>query len=100
MTSPLRKFLIQKGLSRAEVEVALIVSRGVTNCEASEELHVTEKTVKFHLTNIYKKMKCKNRQELIIRCAPFSDKEEPIQKDEVDFPSNVPGLPKGNEIDL
>ena len=53
----LRDILIQKGLSNREAEVAELVSKGLSNKEVANQLFVTEKTVKFHLTNIYKKMK-------------------------------------------
>ena len=54
----LRDVLIQKGLSNREAEVAELVSKGLSNKEVANQLFVTEKTVKFHLTNIYKKIKC------------------------------------------
>ena len=50
----LRDVLIQKGLSNREAEVAELVSKGLSNKEVANQLFVTEKTVKFHLTNIYK----------------------------------------------
>ena len=51
----LRDVLIQKGLSNRESEVAELVSKGLSNKEVANQLFVTEKTVKFHLTNIYKR---------------------------------------------
>ena len=48
----LRDVLIQKGLSNREAEVAELVSKGLSNKEVANQLFVTEKTVKFHLTNI------------------------------------------------
>jgi DNA-binding CsgD family transcriptional regulator len=61
----LRDILIQKGLSNREAEVAELVSKGLSN-----KLFVTEKTVKFHLTNIYKKMNLRSRAQLIVWCLP------------------------------
>lgn len=66
----LRDILIQKGLSNREAEVAELVSRGLSNKEVANQLFVTEKTVKFHLTNIYKKMSVKSRAQLIVWCLP------------------------------
>jgi len=66
----LRDVLIQKGLSNREAEVAELVSRGLSNKEVANQLFVTEKTVKFHLTNIYKKMNVKSRAQLIVWCLP------------------------------
>ncbi len=66
----LRDVLIQKGLSNREAEVAELVSKGLSNKEVANKLFVTEKTVKFHLTNIYKKMSVKSRAQLIVWCLP------------------------------
>lgn len=74
----LRDVLIQKGLSNREAEVAELVSKGLSNKEVANQLFVTEKTVKFHLTNIYKKMSVKSRAQLIVWCLPhlgFVDNE-------------------------
>lgn len=75
----LRDVLIQKGLSNREAEVAELVTKGLSNKEVANQLFVTEKTVKFHLTNIYKKMSVKSRAQLIVWCMPhlgFVEKEE------------------------
>lgn len=66
----LRDVLIQKGLSNRESEVAELVTKGLSNKEVANQLFVTEKTVKFHLTNIYKKMSVKSRAQLIVWCLP------------------------------
>ncbi len=75
----LRDVLIQRGLSNREAEVAELVTKGMSNKEVANQLFVTEKTVKFHLTNIYKKMNVKSRAQLIVWCLPhmgFIEKEE------------------------
>lgn len=72
----LREFLLQKGLSNREVEVAELVSKGMANKEVADRLFVTEKTVKFHLTNIYKKMAIKSRSQLIVWCLPHLRMQE------------------------
>ncbi|MFK8139475.1 MAG: response regulator transcription factor [Bdellovibrionales bacterium] len=72
----LREFLLQRGLSNREVEVAELVSKGMANKEVADKLFVTEKTVKFHLTNIYKKMEIKSRSQLIVWCLPHLRMQE------------------------
>ncbi|MFK8138193.1 MAG: LuxR C-terminal-related transcriptional regulator [Bdellovibrionales bacterium] len=67
----LRDVLTQKGLSNREAEVAELVVKGLSNKEVANQLFVTEKTVKFHLTNIYKKMGVKSRAQLIVWCMPY-----------------------------
>ena len=66
----LREVLIKEGLSNREAEVAELVTQGLSNKEVASRLFVTEKTVKFHLTNIYKKMNVKFRAQLIVWCLP------------------------------
>lgn len=75
----LKDVLIKEGLSNREAEVAELVTQGLSNKEVANRLFVTEKTVKFHLTNIYKKMNVKSRAQLIVWCLPnmtFADKTE------------------------
>ena len=60
MNEELRKL----GFSKREAEVAIVVAKGRTNKEAGSDLFVTEKTIKFHLTNIYKKAKINSRTQL------------------------------------
>lgn len=66
----LRDILIKEGLSNREAEVANLVIQGLSNKDVANRLFVTEKTVKFHLTNIYKKMHVKSRAQLIVWCLP------------------------------
>lgn len=81
----LRDVLIQKGLSNREAEVAELVTKGLSNKEVANQLFVTEKTVKFHLTNIYKKMNVKSRAQLIVWCLPHlgfvENQERPSQQE-------------------
>jgi DNA-binding CsgD family transcriptional regulator len=55
------------GLSKRETEVVAELITGVTNKEIANTLFVTEKTVKFHLTNIYKKLGTRRRLELAVK---------------------------------
>ena len=52
-------------LSRAQLMVANLLVQGLTNKEIANQLFVTEKTVKFHTTFIFKKTGCKNRGDFI-----------------------------------
>jgi DNA-binding NarL/FixJ family response regulator len=51
------------GLSRRETTILKLVAAGRSNREIAAELWVTEQTVKFHLTNIYRKIDVANRTE-------------------------------------
>jgi DNA-binding NarL/FixJ family response regulator len=51
------------GLTRREIEVLQLVANGHTNQVMGSMLWVTEQTIKFHLSNIYRKLKLSNRTE-------------------------------------
>ena len=96
----LRDVLLQKGLSNRESEVAELVTKGLSNKEVANQLFVTEKTVKFHLTNIYKKMNVKSRAQLIVWCLPhmgFVEKNE-APTAEVAGPQIIGGAAQANTI--
>lgn len=101
----LRDVLIQKGLSNRESEVAGLVTKGLSNKEVANQLFVTEKTVKFHLTNIYKKMQVKSRAQLIVWCLPHMDfitqdtvqaSAQPTTAINSNVGMNVQSMPVGN----
>jgi DNA-binding CsgD family transcriptional regulator len=62
--------LVGKGLTNREAEVAALVTKGLSNFEIGRMLFITEKTVKFHLQNIYTKLGLKSRAQLIVHCLP------------------------------
>jgi len=67
VTKKVKKDLIKnKGLTQRECDIFFAVGSGLTNLEASIECHVTEGTVKFHLTNIFKKLNLTNRSKVVI----------------------------------
>jgi DNA-binding NarL/FixJ family response regulator len=51
------------GLTERETAMLRALARGLSNAAISREFWVTEQTVKFHLTNIYRKLGVKNRTE-------------------------------------
>jgi DNA-binding NarL/FixJ family response regulator len=50
-------------LTDRELEILRLVSQGYTNGRIARELWVTEQTVKFHLSNTYRKLGVSNRTE-------------------------------------
>ena len=50
-------------LTSRELEVLQLVAGGATNGEIAQKLWVTEQTVKFHLSNVYRKLEVGNRTE-------------------------------------
>ena len=51
------------GLTERETAMLRALARGLSNAAISREFWVTEQTVKFHLTNIYRKLGVENRTE-------------------------------------
>jgi len=51
------------GLTERETTILRALARGLSNEAIGKELWVAEQTVKFHLTNIYRKLDVKNRTE-------------------------------------
>jgi DNA-binding NarL/FixJ family response regulator len=50
-------------LTRRELEILRLVAEGYSNSQLAKMLWVTEQTVKFHLSNIYRKLDVANRTE-------------------------------------
>lgn len=53
-------------LSPKEIKVAELISKGTSNKEIAETLHVTERTIKSHLTQIYAKLNIRDRMQLML----------------------------------
>jgi len=53
-------------LTETEIKIIKLVLTGMTNREVADELYISEKTVKFHLYKIFKKLTIKNRAGLIL----------------------------------
>lgn len=51
------------GLTRREREILALVAEGHPNSQLAKMLWVTEQTIKFHLSNIYRKLGVSNRTE-------------------------------------
>ena len=52
-------------LSARETEVLVLVSRGLSNRQVAQALHLSEATVKRHLANVYPKMGVQSRGEAV-----------------------------------
>jgi DNA-binding NarL/FixJ family response regulator len=51
------------GLTKREIEILRLTADGYSNSQLACKLRVTEQTVKFHLSNIYRKLDVSNRTE-------------------------------------
>ncbi|MDW7650967.1 MAG: response regulator transcription factor [Bacillota bacterium] len=53
----------EESLSRREVDVLVLIARGKSNKEIGSELYISEKTVKNHITNIFRKIRVTDRTQ-------------------------------------
>lgn len=61
------EFFLQDGLSECEAKVVQLVLKGISNRQIGSLLFISEKTVKFHLTRVFKKINVNSRSELMAR---------------------------------
>jgi len=55
-------------LSKRELQVAHKIMEGCSNKTIAEDLFISERTVKFHCANIYRKLNISSRTALIAGC--------------------------------
>ncbi len=63
-------------LTRREIEIARLICRGASNKKIANTLNITERTVKAHLTSIFKKLEVLGRLQLALRLKDsFSERQ-------------------------
>lgn len=55
-----------EGLTRREYEIAMLVRRGESNKKIAQQLGITERTVKAHLTEVFRKLHVSDRIKLAL----------------------------------
>src|SRR5581483_2720446 len=66
------------GLSERELEVLAALASAMSNQQIAKKLFVSEQTVKFHLSNIYRKLGARNRTEAVRIAVASGFVENPI----------------------
>jgi DNA-binding NarL/FixJ family response regulator len=66
------------GLTEREISILTALSRGLSNDEIAKEFWVARQTVKFHLTNIYRKLAVRNRAEAMRKAYSLGLVEHPL----------------------
>jgi DNA-binding CsgD family transcriptional regulator len=62
-----KPFMMLNELTNQQNKVVDLLMLGKTNKDIAKDLFVTEKTVKFHITNIFKSLNVKNRNQLFLK---------------------------------
>ncbi|MBS3900496.1 MAG: response regulator transcription factor [Dethiobacter sp.] len=58
-----REQIVKEPLSKREGDVLILIARGKTNKEIGLELYISEKTVKNHISNIFRKIQVSDRTQ-------------------------------------
>ena len=59
-----RNVTTRNDLTPQELQIAVLLSAGRTTREAAAALFLSPKTIEYHLRNVYRKLDCRNREEL------------------------------------
>jgi DNA-binding NarL/FixJ family response regulator len=70
------------GLTDREVAILAALARGLSNDEIAKEFWVARQTVKFHLTNVYRKLGVKSRTEAVHQAFQLGLIERPLAGDD------------------
>ncbi len=57
-----------ESLSNREIEVLKLVAAGLLNKDIGSKLYISERTVKNHLSNIFRKIECNDRTQAAVFC--------------------------------
>lgn len=68
-------------LSSKEKGIVREVKRGLTNREIAKSLQIAERTVKFHLANIYRKLRVSSRVQMI-NWSPIRNSSDPLSDED------------------
>jgi two-component system nitrate/nitrite response regulator NarL len=61
-------------LTSYEKKIVAHVSRGLSNKDVARRLNCTERTVKYHMTNIMRKLNVRNRVEAVLKLTSMDDR--------------------------
>ena len=60
-----RRARARRELSQREVEVLHLLAAGMRNSEIARDLYITERTVKYHITSMFNKLRARNRTQAV-----------------------------------
>jgi DNA-binding NarL/FixJ family response regulator len=84
----------QYSMSPRELQVARLVCEGFNNDEIAGSLKITQGTIKTHIRNIYRRVRVKNKIEMLLKFVDHASKS-PIRS-KIDLPIR-PGVPQDED---
>ena len=60
---------VDYGLTDRELEVLVLLGEGLTNQQSAQKLSISQSTLKYHMTNIYRKLGVQTRSEALVLAA-------------------------------
>lgn len=93
--------LLEVKLTERELEAAGWTLKGLSVPETGKMMFITEKGVKFHLTNVYRKTACKNRFQLALKYGRLEPMKMELKHQNITTPVEIPEserLPMGRAL--
>ena len=59
--------IAQLGISKRELEVLLLLGKGLSNQEIADTLFVSQNTIKTHTSRLFEKLDVKNRTQAMLK---------------------------------
>jgi DNA-binding NarL/FixJ family response regulator len=72
--------IMSKKLTRREQEVSHLIAQGCSNKEIANKLFISEKTVKSHITNIFRKMGVDSRLKVALHFQPYNNSSQIVRQ--------------------
>jgi two-component system, NarL family, nitrate/nitrite response regulator NarL len=65
-------------LTKREVKIISLVAKGMTNKDVANNLNISVKTIKHHMTHVMQKLQAKNRLEAVIKFRELENSLRPL----------------------
>jgi len=80
----------QYSMSPRELQVARLVCEGFNNDEIANSLKITQGTIKTHIRNIYRRVRVKNKIEMLLKFVDHASKSPIRSKIDLPILTDVP----------
>jgi DNA-binding CsgD family transcriptional regulator len=66
-------------LTPQETRIAIVVAGGVTNAEAAARLFLSQKTIEYHQSSVYRKLGIRSRSQLVSVVSAWGPERDQVQ---------------------